>query len=61
MGHTIPLLYAARAEAGLFAPKQLIELRTLESDHEANPTPRLSFVDRAMGSLGQALSVGGLS
>jgi transketolase N-terminal domain/subunit len=44
-GHAAPLLYAAWAEAGLFDPKQLLELRTLESDLEGHPTPRLSFVD----------------
>jgi len=61
MGHTIPLLFAPWSEAGLFDPKQLLELRTLEPDHEANPTLRRSFVERAMGWLGQGLSVGGLS
>lgn len=57
-GHAAPLLYAAWAEAGLFDPAQLLELRTLESDLEGHPTPRLSFVDMATGSLGQGLSVG---
>ncbi len=57
-GHAAPLLYAAWAEAGLFNPKELLELRTLESDLEGHPTPRLSFVDMATGSLGQGLSVG---
>ncbi len=57
-GHAAPLLYAAWAEAGLFEPKQLLELRTLESDLEGHPTPRLPFVDMATGSLGQGLSVG---
>jgi transketolase len=57
-GHAAPLLYAAWAEAGLFDPKKLLELRTLESDLEGHPTPRLSFVDMATGSLGQGLSVG---
>lgn len=57
-GHAAPLLYAAWAEAGLFDPQQLLELRTLESDLEGHPTPRLSFVDMATGSLGQGLSVG---
>ncbi|MDR4462587.1 MAG: transketolase [Nitrospirales bacterium] len=57
-GHAAPLLYAAWAEAGLFDPTQLLELRTLESDLEGHPTPRLSFVDMATGSLGQGLSVG---
>ncbi len=57
-GHAAPLLYAAWAEAGLFDPKELLKLRTLESDLEGHPTPRLSFVDMATGSLGQGLSVG---
>jgi transketolase len=57
-GHAAPLLYAAWAEAGLFDPKGLLELRTLESDLEGHPTPRLSFVDMATGSLGQGLPVG---
>jgi transketolase len=52
-GHAAPLLYAAWAEAGLFDPQQLLELRTLESDLEGHPTPRLSFVDMATGSLGR--------
>ena len=57
-GHAAPLLYAAWAEAGLFNPKELLELRTLTSDLEGHPTPRLAFVDMATGSLGQGLSVG---
>ncbi len=57
-GHAAPLLYAAWAEAGLFDPQDLLKLRTLESDLEGHPTPRLSFVDMATGSLGQGLSVG---
>lgn len=57
-GHAAPLLYAAWAEVGLFDPQQLLELRTLESDLEGHPTPRLAFVDMATGSLGQGLSVG---
>ena len=57
-GHAAPLLYAAWAEAGLFEPKELLELRTLQSDLEGHPTPRLPFVDMATGSLGQGLSVG---
>jgi transketolase len=34
-----------------------MKLRTLESDLEGHPTPRLNFVDVATGSLGQGLSV----
>jgi transketolase len=57
-GHAAPLLYAAWAEAGLFDVKELIKLRTLKSDLEGHPTPRLSFVDVATGSLGQGLAAG---
>jgi transketolase len=53
-GHAAPLLYATWAEAGLFDKKELIKLRTLASDLEGHPTPRLPFVDVATGSLGQA-------
>ena len=57
-GHAAPLLYAAWAEAGLFPKSELLKLRTLTSDFEGHPTPRLSFVDMATGSLGQGLPVG---
>ncbi|TLY15724.1 MAG: transketolase [Nitrospirae bacterium] len=57
-GHAAPLLYAAWAEAGLFDKKELLKLRTLASDLEGHPTPRLLFVDVATGSLGQGLSAG---
>jgi transketolase len=57
-GHAAPLLYAAWAEAGLFPTSELLKLRTLTSDLEGHPTPRLPFVDMATGSLGQGLPVG---
>src|SRR5213595_1926989 len=57
-GHAAPLLYAAWAETGLFPTSDLLKLRQLGSDLEGHPTPRLSFVDVATGSLGQGLSVG---
>ncbi len=57
-GHAAPLLYAAWAEAGLFDRTELVKLRTLTSDLEGHPTPRLPFVDVATGSLGQGLSAG---
>ena len=57
-GHAAPLLYAAWAEAGLFPKSDLLKLRTLTSDLEGHPTPRLPFVDMATGSLGQGLAVG---
>jgi transketolase len=57
-GHAAPLLYAAWAEAGGIPRERLTELRTLASDLEGHPTPRLPFVDVATGSLGQGLAVG---
>lgn len=57
-GHAAPLLYAVWAETGLFPAGELVKLRTLGSDLEGHPTPRLPFVDVATGSLGQGLSVG---
>jgi transketolase len=57
-GHAAPLLYAAWAEAGLFSKSDLLKLRTMASDLEGHPTPRLSFVDVATGSLGQGLPAG---
>lgn len=57
-GHAAPLLYAAWAEAGLVPTDDLLKLRTIGSDLEGHPTPRLPFVDVATGSLGQGLSVG---
>ena len=38
---------------GLFPTSDLVKLRTLDSDLEGHPTPRLNFVDVATGSLGQ--------
>jgi transketolase len=57
-GHAAPILYAAWAEAGLFPRSELLKLRELGHDLEGHPTPRLSFVDVATGSLGQGLSAG---
>merc|ERR1719270_1961352 len=56
-GHAAPILYAAWAEAGLFPTENLMNLRKIDSDLEGHPTPRLSFIDVATGSLGQGLSV----
>src|SRR5579863_1268083 len=57
-GHAAPLLYSVWAELGLFPREHLNTLREFSSDLEGHPTPRLSFVDVATGSLGQGLSVG---
>jgi transketolase len=54
-GHAAPILYAAWAEAGLFPREELLKLRQISSDLEGHPTPRLSFVDVATGSLGQGI------
>ncbi|XP_014673189.1 PREDICTED: transketolase-like [Priapulus caudatus] len=55
-GHAAPILYAAWAEAGLFPPSELLNLRKIDCDLEGHPTPTLPFVDVATGSLGQGLS-----
>jgi transketolase len=55
-GHAAPILYAAWAEAGLFDRADLLKLRRIDSDLEGHPTPRLSFVDVATGSLGQGMA-----
>jgi transketolase len=57
-GHAAPILYSAWANAGLFPREELLKLRKLDSDLEGHPTPRLSFVDLATGSLGQGLAAG---
>ncbi|OMJ84903.1 hypothetical protein SteCoe_13886 [Stentor coeruleus] len=57
-GHAAPLLYATWSEAGLFPKSELRNLRKIDSDLEGHPTPRLSFVDIATGSLGQGISAG---
>jgi transketolase len=57
-GHAAPLLYAAWAAAGAFPREDVLKLRTIDSDLEGHPTPRLPFVDVATGSLGQGLAAG---
>ena len=57
-GHAAPVLYAAWAEAGIIPRERVLELRTLGSDLEGHPTPRLPFIDVATGSLGQGLAAG---
>jgi transketolase len=57
-GHAAPVLYAVWAELGAVRREDLTRLRSLDSDLEGHPTPRLPFVDVATGSLGQGLSVG---
>jgi transketolase len=57
-GHAAPILYAAWAAAGAFDRAELLRLRQFASDLEGHPTPRLSFVDVATGSLGQGICAG---
>src|SRR5439155_9066639 len=57
-GDAAPLLWAAYAESGIIAEKDLLTLRKLDSDLEGHPTPRMPWVDVATGSLGQGLSAG---
>ncbi|KAM4802178.1 transketolase-like protein 2 [Urocitellus parryii] len=54
-GHAAPILYAAWAEIGDIRESDLLSLRKIHCDLEGHPTPRLSFVDVATGSLGQGL------
>jgi len=57
-GHASPLLYALWTVAGVLTVKDLETYRRFDSPLEGHPTPRLSFVEAATGSLGQGLSVG---
>lgn len=57
-GHAAPILYAAWAECGAIPKESLLTLRSFDSDLEGHPTPRLSFVDVATGSLGQGINAG---
>ncbi|MFB3853425.1 MAG: transketolase [Vicinamibacterales bacterium] len=57
-GHAAPLLYSAWVETGLLERASLRSLRSIESDLEGHPVPKLQFVDVATGSLGQGLPVG---
>ncbi len=57
-GHAAPILWAAYAEAGILPLEDLMSLRRVTSALEGHPTPRISWVKAATGSLGQGLSVG---
>ncbi|XP_032775212.1 transketolase-like protein 2 isoform X1 [Rattus rattus] len=54
-GHAAPILYAVWVEVGRICESDLLNLRKIDCDLEGHPTPRLSFVDVATGSLGQGL------
>lgn len=56
-GHAAPLLYAVLAEAGYFAPEEVMTLRRFGSPFEGHPNMRrLPGVEASTGSLGQGLS-----
>jgi transketolase len=57
-GHASPLLYALYAAAGAISDDELLTLRRLGSRLEGHPSPALSWVDIATGSLGFGLPVG---
>jgi transketolase len=56
-GHASPLLYACFKAAGAISDEELLSFRKLGSRLEGHPTPVLSWVDVATGSLGQGLPV----
>jgi transketolase len=57
-GHASPLLYAMYRAAGAISDNELLSYRRRGSRLEGHPTPRLSWVDVATGSLGLGLPVG---
>jgi transketolase len=57
-GHASPLLYAMYRAAGAITENELLSYRRRGSRLEGHPTPRLSWVDVATGSLGLGLPVG---
>ena len=57
-GHAAPILWAAYAEADLIPRTELETLRKIDSVLEGHPTPKMSLVRVATGSLGQGLSAG---
>jgi transketolase len=57
-GHAAPILWAVYAEAGILPVAELMDLRKISSRLEGHPTPRMSWIKAATGSLGQGLSVG---
>jgi transketolase len=54
-GHASPLLYTLLKAAGAITDDELLTFRKLGSRLEGHPTPILSWVDVATGSLGQGL------
>ncbi len=57
-GHAIPIAYAALHQLGIISDEQLKNFRSITSELEGHPTPRLMYNEAATGSLGQGLSIG---
>ncbi len=56
-GHTVPVLYAAMAEAGYFSKEELLTLRKLGSRLQGHPErSRLPGLENTSGPLGSGLS-----
>jgi len=56
-GHAAPLHYAMLKAVGAVSEDELLSLRKLGSAIEGHPTPALTHVDVATGSLGQGLAM----
>jgi transketolase len=57
-GHASPLLYSMYKAAGAISDEELLSFREFGSRFEGHPTPAISWVDVATGSLGQGLPIG---
>src|SRR6266702_5637742 len=57
-GHASPLVYSLFKAAGAISDDELMTLRKFGSRLEGHPTPVLTWVDVATGSLGQGLPIG---
>ncbi|MFL5914933.1 MAG: transketolase [Gaiellaceae bacterium] len=57
-GHASPLLYSLYLAAGAISEEELLTFRRFGSRLQGHPTPLLSWVDVATGSLGFGLPVG---
>jgi transketolase len=57
-GHASPLLYSVYKAAGAISDDELLTFRAFHSRLQGHPTPQISWVDVATGSLGQGLPIG---
>jgi transketolase len=57
-GHASPLLYSVFKAAGAISDEELMTFRTFHSRLQGHPTPQITWVDVATGSLGQGLPIG---